>query len=1067
MNYWYNLEFFQPNWPVKENEDIDLFRKTLPWTQKKSDQEEPNPKFRISYDIYFGCAFADELISWTLDKLDLMEEDTPIERDRSKTCLCALKVNDSGNYVQDSFAISSFAWALSCMVKENDFSVNLDTAVLDKLQTQFNNTLSTVGKEFLLDELTNQFISVSAALGMTDAPYTQSLWARKKLQYKKGGVFPPLEPATELMQSFYTREISMVRKNPGVIVSQYAKALVAGQNDYAKFTDHKENKGYRVHTKHTESEYSGHNNRIMIDRDIYAMQDWLSAERFPKGAWPSPHSPSLMQQLAINISISRQNIFSVNGPPGTGKTTLLKEVVASGVAQRAALMAAYSNPDDAFQERKFVSPPSEFNTVFYQPNDKLTAYSMLVASNNNAAVENISIELPKAISEDRTSRFLSNDDLSETYFSDIATELINEKAWGLISARLGKRDNLKKLKERLWWAKDEITLKNYYEKTAPDWNTARKNFFSALEAVEREQKRIAQVQQMPEQYASLLKTETYEASRLAQSQTSIAELRKQYDEQTVLLKHIEDSHALQQQNAAALKAGISFTKRLLPSLSKRDPVVREWKQVEHDCAESLISITRQRTALHSLEQELEAAIQNAEKQKITLQKAVEYRLGFETALQSEKERFGSNFPDVDFWKDIYANEKSQAACPWTNKHYDALREELFYQSLMLHKAFVLGSKYVRKNLMCLFDMWDGNFTNGDRKIAYGSLLNTLFFVIPVISTTFASVHSFLDCINQGELGILVIDESGQATPQSALGALWRTQSAVIVGDPLQVEPILTTPLELCKRFAEDAALPSHYRIPELSVQMLADAQNPYGGEREINAEKIWLGCPLVVHRRCINPMFDISNRVAYNGRMFCKTNDSSAEKNLLLPASCWFDVEGNENGNKDHTVPAQINLVVNLIEKAFKQFDGLPDIYIITPFTSVKNSLTRDLRKMLRRYLPETANADIDEWLSENCGTIHTFQGKEANEVLIVLGCDRQQGMGAAGWVGQKPNIINVAVSRAKFRVGLIGSYELWNSIPYVQTVCDVLRKAVIRDPALLFKQTSGDTTDNLTGGEL
>ena len=95
-------------------------------------------------------------------------------------------------------------------------------------------------------------------------------------------------------------------------------------------------------------------------------------------------------------------------------------------------------------------------------------------------------------------------------------------------------------------------------------------------------------------------------------------------------------------------------------------------------------------------------------------------------------------------------------------------------------------------------------------------------------------------------------------------------------------------------------------------------------------------------------------------------------------------------------------------------------------------------------HLKNASIDDVNNWLKDNCGTIHTFQGKEASEVLLVLGCDSQKGMPAARWVGQKPNIINVAVSRAKFRIGVIGCYNLWRNIPNVRVVCDALKDSVV-----------------------
>lgn len=98
------------------------------------------------------------------------------------------------------------------------------------------------------------------------------------------------------------------------------------------------------------------------------------------------------------------------------------------------------------------------------------------------------------------------------------------------------------------------------------------------------------------------------------------------------------------------------------------------------------------------------------------------------------------------------------------------------------------------------------------------------------------------------------------------------------------------------------------------------------------------------------------------------------------------------------------------------------------------------MRKVLR-HSQYIKNEKIEEWVKEHCGTVHTFQGKEANEVILVLGCDNQSGIGAAHWVGQKPNIINVAVSRAKYRIAVIGDYNLWKDIPNVQVLCKYLNK--------------------------
>lgn len=58
-------------------------------------------------------------------------------------------------------------------------------------------------------------------------------------------------------------------------------------------------------------------------------------------------------------------------------------------------------------------------------------------------------------------------------------------------------------------------------------------------------------------------------------------------------------------------------------------------------------------------------------------------------------------------------------------------------------------------------------------------------------------------------------------------------------------------------------------------------------------------------------------------------------------------------------------------------------------------------------------------------GTIHTFQGKEAPIVFLVLGADKNSS-GAASWAVREPNMMNVAATRAKEEFYVIGDKSLY-----------------------------------------
>lgn len=400
--------------------------------------------------------------------------------------------------------------------------------------------------------------------------------------------------------------------------------------------------------------------------------------------------------------------------------------------------------------------------------------------------------------------------------------------------------------------------------------------------------------------------------------------------------------------------------------------------------------------------------------------------------ESLKNKYKNNFADRYFYENIKESENSQNACPWTFDEYDMAREELFYASLQVRKAFILNSPYIKRNLFVYQAYNNGKYTIAEKQEMFPHLFNSLSVVIPVLSSTFASVGRFLKHAGNMSLGMLIIDESGQAMPQSALGALYRTRQAVVVGDPLQVEPVVTIPKVLIDILADSTGVANEYKVIENSAQTLADNMNEFNGmigERQV-------GCPLVVHRRCIEPMFSISNMISYDNRMFNKTNKKEdylkQEQPFLIKKSGWINVEGTENGSKDHFVKNQAERVCQLLESALHIYTDLFDtddkIFIITPFRTVAESM----RKFVVGYFSAKGNDKevLKKWTKKCVGTVHTFQGKDANEVIFVLGCS-DKSVGAMNWVVKKANILNVACTRAKYRIAFIGNLNDWKNRRY------------------------------------
>jgi hypothetical protein len=182
----------------------------------------------------------------------------------------------------------------------------------------------------------------------------------------------------------------------------------------------------------------------------------------------------------------------------------------------------------------------------------------------------------------------------------------------------------------------------------------------------------------------------------------------------------------------------------------------------------------------------------------------------------------------------------------TSNQSEILRENVGIQFLsLLHKAFVdAAAKPLRHNLEVLLRTFFGKLAWSPKiKPLMSDLWSSLFLVVPVVSTTFASVERMLGYLPPEALGWLLVDEAGQALPQAVVGAMMRTKRAIVVGDPLQIEPVTSLPSTLseaiCTEFGVD---PEKWNAPTASVQSVSDATTTLGTEfeREIGSTLVEL-----------------------------------------------------------------------------------------------------------------------------------------------------------------------------------------------------------------------------------
>lgn len=795
----------------------------------------------------------------------------------------------------------------------------------------------------------------------------------------------------------------------------------------------------------------------------------LQPQNYPIARFPSnpEYALAFMQQVAVNLAIGYDNerMKSVNGPPGTGKTTLLKDIFAELFVEQAYEMTALS---EKFIKGSEKTKYWENASIGILP-EIIAEKGIVVASSNNGAVQNIVNELPLTSGIDKE---FAEDIIAADYFRGIANSIVkakwvtdengaysekliseereeNDQFWGLFSLEGGRKDNMDYIVTVLkhvvkYFEEEYISNEGIYQEF--------KKQYKEIVAYRRERQGICERINLLDQLIKMTdeKRNNYNMEEAAR-QKGLSESKLKIEENIENIQHETDDLENILQDSDLLLCKVQADKesihQCIEALKLQKPGFFSTRKRKNEFREKNRIYSEQLQQVIIEEQGIKAKIFEAERQLKKLQSDVfrhkaelkQNQDAFEQwkkkemieihRLENEAAGLKKCVADIsvkklDFTVDY---ETLQLSNPWFDTEYRRMQSRLFITALRVRKQFLYENK---KNIKAAYLIWSKQYSHLEHKIVISEAWNWMNMVIPVISSTFASFSRMCANLGKESIGHLFVDEAGQALPQASVGAIFRSKYAMVVGDPSQIKPVLTLDAGILGMLGKHYSVSQKYLSENSSTQTLVDEISRYGFYKDADKEE-WIGIPLWVHRRCKYPMFDIANRISYGGNMVQGVKEKGA--------SAWFDITGDAT---DKYVAEQGRFLREKIQEMISKNPDVIDrekkdiIYVISPFKNVAYQLSQELKKIgFTRY---------DEYgRPTNVGTVHTFQGKEAKIVFLVLGADSRS-RGAANWAmgTENPNIMNVAATRAKEEFYIIGDRKLYLDLKsdVVNNTYDIIR---------------------------
>lgn len=261
----------------------------------------------------------------------------------------------------------------------------------------------------------------------------------------------------------------------------------------------------------------------------------------------------------------------------------------------------------------------------------------------------------------------------------------------------------------------------------------------------------------------------------------------------------------------------------------------------------------------------------------------------------------------------------------------------------------------------------------------------------------------------GLFDYVIIDEASQCDIASIIPLLFRAKRAVIIGDPKQLQHISQlTP-------KQDFALIQKYGIEKIWSYSLSSLYNI--SSAKVQSDKI---IQLRDHFRSCAEIIEYSNETFYDGSLrtatrYNKLKVPAGEK----PGIRWLNVNGKTvrpNSGSAYN-QEEIDQTVNELRRLVKTgYEG--SIGVTTPFHLQAEKIMQALERE-----PELLSI-LESKHGFLADTVHKFQGDERDLMIFSSVVTNSAPAGTVGFLERTGNLFNVAVTRARAMLIVVGDYQ-------------------------------------------